>query len=118
MKLIILMFAVFLSSPVFAQQRVVVEKATGNVVDMGDQKLQYDSRYFDHLDFAVSPIPEGANLAKYMRDSSGAIVQRPLAELKNFDDEWRKDLISRIDGSGFSSELKTLLVEIVKSMRR
>ena len=43
------------SSPAFAQQRVVVEKATGNVVDAGDGSLQYDARYFDHMDLANSP---------------------------------------------------------------
>jgi hypothetical protein len=55
---------VFFSSPAFAQQRVVVEKATGNVVDVGDGSLQYDSRYFDHMDLANSPIPCGRERQK------------------------------------------------------
>ena len=53
------------SSPAFAQQRVVVEKATGNVVDAGDGSLQYDSRYYDHMDLANSPIPAGEDVKKY-----------------------------------------------------
>lgn len=110
--------AVFFSSSAFAQQRIVVEKATGNIVDVGDRTLQYDSRYFDHVDFPVSPIPPGENIGKYMRDASGAIVLRPKQELLNFEDERRKDLILRINGAGLSPDLKALLLEIVKGMRR
>ncbi len=107
------------SSPALAQQRVIVEKKTGNVVDVGDRTLQYDPRYFDNLDYAASPIPAGANVKKYMRDASGAIVLRPKEELKkNFDDEWRSDLVSRINAAGLSPDLKALLLEIVKGMRR
>ena len=106
------------ASPAFAQQRVVIEKATGNIVDVGDRTLQYDSRYFDHVDFPVSPIPPGENIRKYIRDASGAIVLRPKEELLNFEDERRKDLILRINASTFAPELKTLLLEIVKGMRR
>jgi hypothetical protein len=110
---------VLFSSPAFAQQRVVIERATGNIVDVGDRTLQYDSRYFDHVDFPVSPIPPGDNIRKYMRDGSGAIVLRPKDELvKQFDDEWKSDLTTRINGSGLSPNLKVLLLEIVKSMRR
>src|SRR3989304_8182795 len=100
------------ASPAFAQQRVVIEKATGNIVDVGDRTLQYDSRYFDHVDFPVSPIPPGDNIGKYMRDGSGAIVLRPKAELLNFEDERRKDFILRINASTFSPELKALLLDI------
>ena len=110
--------AVLFSSPALAQQRIVVEKATGNIVDVGDRTLQYDSRYFDHVDFPVSPIPPGENIGKYMRDASGAIVLRPKAELLNFEDERRKDLILRINASTFAPELKALLLDIVKSLRR
>jgi len=110
--------AVLFSSPAFAQQRIVVEKATGNIVDVGDRTLQYDSRYFDHMDFPVSPIPAGENIRKYMRDASGAIVLRPKQELLNFEDERRKDLILRINASTFAPELKALLLDIVKSLRR
>ena len=110
--------AVLFPSPALAQQRVVVEKATGNIVDVGDQTLQYDSRYFDHVDFPVSPIPPGENIRKYIRDASGAIVLRPKEELLNFEDERRKDLILRINASTFAPELKALLLEIVKGMRR
>ena len=110
--------ALLFSSPALAQQRIVVEKATGNVVDVGDRTLQYDSRYFDHVDFPVSPIPPGENIGKYMRDASGAIVLRPKAELLNFEDERRKDLILRINASTFAPELKALLLDIVKSLRR
>ena len=106
------------SSPAFAQQRIVVEKATGNIVDVGDRTLQYDTRYFDHVDFPVSPIPPEENIRKYMRDASGAIVLRPKEELLNFEDERRKDLILRINASTFAPELKALLLEIVKGMRR
>src|SRR3989304_6352616 len=107
------------ASPAFAQQRVVVEQATRNIVDVGDRTLQYDSRYFDHVDFPVSPIPPGDNIGKYMRDGSGAIVLRPKGELtKGFDDEWKRDLTTRINGSGLSPDLKALLLEIVKGMRR
>jgi hypothetical protein len=119
MKFITMAIAlVFLSSPAIGQQRVIVEKPTGNVVDVGDKTLRYDARYFDHLDYPVSPIPDGANVAKYIRNKSGEIVLRPIEELWNFDDEWRTDLISRINGSGISPELKALLLEIVKSMQR
>ena len=111
--------AVLFSSPALAQQRVVIERATGNIVDVGDRTLQYDSRYFDHVDFPVSPIPAGDNIRKYMRDGSGAIVLRPKEELvKGFDDEWKSDLTTRINGSGLSPDLKVLLLEIVKGMRR
>ena len=110
--------AVLFSSPALAQQRVVVERATGNIVDVGDRTLQYDSRYFDHVDFPVSPIPPGENIRKYMRDASGAIVLRPKQELLNFEDERRKDLILRINASTFAPELKALLLDIVKSLRR
>jgi len=107
------------SSPAFAQQRIIVEKATGNVVDVGDRTLQYDARYFDNLDHPGNPVPAGANVKKYMRDASGAIVLRPKEELKkNFDDEWRSDLISRINGATLSPDVKALLLEIVKGMRR
>ncbi len=107
------------SSPAFAQQRIIVEKATGNVVDVGDSTLQYDARYFDNLDYAASPIPAGANVRKYMRDASGAIVLRPKDELKkNFDDEWRSDLVSRINSVALSPDVKALLLDIVKNMRR
>jgi len=111
--------AVLFSSPALAQQRVVIERATGNIVDVGDRTLQYDSRYFDHVDFPVSPIPPGDNIGKYMRDGSGAIVLRSKDELvKGFDDEWKSDLIARINGAGLSADLKALLLEIVKGMRR
>lgn len=114
-----LLCGVLLVSPVSAQQRVVVEKATGNVVDIGDRTLQYDTRYFDHMDFPASPIPSGESVKKYMRDALGAIVLRPKDELiKDFADERRNDLIARINGSGVSAELKTLLIEIVKSLPR
>jgi hypothetical protein len=107
------------SSPVLAQQRIVVEKATGNVVDVGDGTLQYDSRFFDHLDLANSPIPVGADIRKYTLNAAGAIVLRPKDELvKGFSDEWRNDLIARINGIGLSADLKALLIEIVKGMRR
>ena len=110
--------AVLFSSPALAQQRVVIERATGSIVDVGDRTLQYDSRYFDHMDFPVSPIPAGENIRKYMRDASGAIVLRPKQELLNFEDERRKDLILRINASTFAPELKALLLDIVKSLRR
>jgi len=109
----------FLSSSAGAQQRVVVEKATGNVVDVGDNNLQYDSRYFDNMDFANNPIPSGADVRKYVRNAAGAIVLRPKDELvKNFSDEWRDDLIARINSSALASNVKTLLIEIVKGTRR
>lgn len=107
------------SFPAGAQQRIVVEKATGNVVDVGDQTLQYDSRYFDNMDFTANPIPAGADVRKYMRDAAGAIVLRPKDELvKGFPDEWRDDLIARINASALAANVKTLLIEIVKGMRR
>ena len=107
------------SSPAFAQQRVVVEKATGNVVDAGDGSLQYDSRYYDHMDLANSPIPAGENVRKYTRNAAGVIVLRPKDELTtNFADEWRNDLILRINSMSASSDVKALLVEIVKGLRR
>jgi hypothetical protein len=110
---------VFFSSPTFAQQRVVVEKATGNVVDVGDGSLQYDSRYYDQLDLANSPIPAGEDVRKYTRNAAGAIVLRPKDELvSNFADEWRNDLILRINSMSASSDVKALLVEIVKGLRR
>ena len=110
---------VFLGSPAFAQQRVVVEKATGNVVDVGDKTLQYDTRYFDHMDFPASPIPTGENVRKYIRDASGAIVLRPKDELtKGFADEWRNDLAARINGLNLPADLKAILLDIVKTMRR
>jgi hypothetical protein len=111
--------AILFSSPAFAQQRIVVEKATGNVVDVGDFTLQYDGRRFDHLDYPFIVIPSGANVRKYMRDGSGNIVLRPKDELvKGFDDEWKSDIVARINGSGLSADLKALLVDLVKGMRR
>jgi hypothetical protein len=108
---------VLFSSPALAQQRVIVEKATGNVVDVGDSTLQYDKRYFDHLDYPGAAVPDGANFRKYMRDGSGAIVLRPKEELvSGFEDERRDDLIDRINASGVSAELKALLIDIVKSV--
>ena len=108
-----------IGSPAFAQQRVVVEKATGNVVDVGDSTLRYDTRYFDHMDFPASPIPTGENVRKYMRDASGAIVLRPKDELtKGFADEWRNDLTARVNNSNLPADLKAILLEIVKTMRR
>jgi len=120
MKYIIFILGViFFSSPAFAQQRVVVEKTTGNVVDAGDFTLQYDGRRFDHLDYPFVVIPSGANVRKYIRDGSGNIVLRPKDELvKGFDDEWKSDLMTRINGTGLSPDLKALLIEIVKGMRR
>jgi hypothetical protein len=115
------LFSVFFlfSSSALAQQRVVVEKATGNVVDVGDKTLQYDTRYFDHMDFPASPIPAREDIRKYMRDASGAIVLRPKDELtKGFADEWRNDLIARINSSLIPPDLKSLLIEIVKGMQR
>src|SRR5690242_13056910 len=86
------------SSAALAQQRVVVEKSTGNVVDVGDGSLQYDSRFFNNLDLPNSPIPAGEDVKKYTLNAAGAIVLRPKDELvKNFADEWRNDLISRIN---------------------
>ena len=119
---VVVLFGVTLlciGSPVFAQQRVVVEKATGNVVDVGDRTLQYDTRYFDHMDFPASPIPTGENVRKYIRDASGAIVLRPKDELtKGFADEWRNDLAARINGLNLPADLKAILLDIVKTMRR
>jgi len=109
----------FFAASAAAQQRVVVEKATGNVVDVGERTLQYDPRHFDHMDFPVSPIPAGEDVRKYMRDASGAIVLRPKEELVKLSaDEWRNDLIARINGTGLSADLKALLIEIVKGARR
>ena len=111
--------AFLFSSPAFAQQRIVVEKETGNVVDVGDFTLQYGGRRFDHLDYPFVVIPAGANVRKYMRDGSGNIVLRPKDELiKGVDDEWKSDLISRINGSGLSPDLKALLLDLVKGVRR
>jgi hypothetical protein len=102
-----------------AQQRVVIDKATGNVVDVGDSELQYDTRYFDHMDFPAAVVPEGENVKKYRRDASGAIVLRPKDELtKTFADERNNDLIARINGSTVSAEMKAILIEIVKATLR
>jgi hypothetical protein len=118
-KFILIAAVILCSSPAFAQQRVIVEKATGNVVDVGDSSLQYDTRYFDNLSYPSSPIPSGANVRKYMRDASGAIVLRPKDELtKNFDDERQSDLVSRVNSANLSAELKALLLDIVKNLRR
>jgi len=102
-----------------AQQRIVIEKATGNVVDAGDKNLQYDTRYFDHMDFPAALIPEGENVKKYRRDASGAIVLRPKDELtKAFADERNNDLIARINGLTVSADIKAILVDIVKATLR
>jgi hypothetical protein len=112
-------FSLTLPISVAAQQRVVVEKRTGNVVDAGDTTLQYDTRYFDHLDLPTNPIPSGEDISKYRRDASGAIVLRPKDELtKGFADEWRNELIARIDRIAISADLKAVLIEIVKGARR
>jgi len=117
--ILVMLLAFFLFGTAHAQQRVIVEKATGNVVDVGDETLQYDSRYFDNMDFANNPIPAGTDVRKYALNAAGAIVLRPKDELvKNFSDEWRDDLISRINASGVAANVKTLLIEIVKGMRR
>jgi len=120
MKTLILITAVILfSSPAFAQQRVIVEKATGNIVDVGDSSLQYDARYFDNLTYSQSPIPAGANFRKYHRDAGGDIVLRSKDDLtKNFADEWQKDLLAKINAASIGPDLKAVLVEMVKGMRR
>jgi hypothetical protein len=120
MKTIIFIVGVILfSSPAFAQQRVIVEKSTGNVVDVGDSTLQYDARYFDNLTYAVSPIPAGANFRKYHRDAAGDIVLKSKEELKQgFADEWQKDLITRINAALLAPDLKAVLIEIVKGVKR
>jgi hypothetical protein len=115
------MFAavILFTSPVFAQQRVIVEKATGNIVDVGDASLQYDARYFDNLTYSQSPIPAGANFRKYKRDAAGDIVLRSKEELKQgFADEWQKDLIARINAALLAPDLKAVLIEIVKGVKR
>ena len=121
MKALIVLTASIVSCafPAFAQQRIVVEKTTGNVVDVGDGTLQYDSRYFDHMDFPNSPIPPGDNIRKYTRDAAGVIVLRPKEELvKTFTDEWRNDLLSRINSMRIPDDLKALLVELLRGIRR
>jgi len=71
MKYVIFILGVVLfSSPALARQRMVVEKTTGNVVDVGDITLKYDERRFDQLDYPVTVIPSGANLREYTRDNS------------------------------------------------
>jgi len=85
------------ASPAFAQQRVIVEKATGNIVDVRDSSLQYDARYFDNLTYNQSPIPAEANFRKYKRDAVGDIVLRGKDEPTiNFADEWQKDLLAKV----------------------
>lgn len=117
--IIVAALTLYFATPTVAQQRIIVEKATGNVVDVGDTTLQYDSRFFDHIDLPNSPIPAGDDLRKYTRNAAGAIVLRPKEELiRDFADEWRNDLISRINGMRLSEDLKTLLIEIVKGSRR
>jgi hypothetical protein len=111
---------IFLSmgSTAFAQQRVIVEKATGNVVDVGGPSLQYDQRYYDHMDVAVNPIPRGQDVRKYMRDAAGAIVLRPKDErVAAFADDRRDELISRINALALPADVKSLLIEIVKGLR-
>src|SRR6266508_528628 len=112
---ILALLILVLAAPVFAQERIIVEKATGNIVDVGDSTLQYDTRYFDNLDYPRNPIPEGADFRKFMLDPSGKIVLRPPDELKTFGVEWRKDLISRIDALFLPPDMKSVLLEIVKS---
>jgi hypothetical protein len=105
-------------SPALAQQRVIVEKATGNVIDVGDPSLQYDQRYYDHMDVAINPIPRGQDVRKYMRDAAGAIVLRPKDErVAAFADDRRDDLISRINGLALPADVKSLLIDIVKGLR-
>jgi hypothetical protein len=119
MKTTFLFAAVILFSfPAIAQQRVIVEKATGNVVDVGDSTLQYDARCFDNLTYSQNPIPAGANIRKYHRDAAGDIVLRSKEELKQgFADEWQKDLIARINGALLAPDLKAVLIEIVKGVK-
>jgi hypothetical protein len=117
--LILIAAIILLSSPAIAQQRVIVEKATGNIVDVGDSSLQYDARYFDNLTYNQSPIPAGANFRKYKRDAVGDIVLRGKDDLaKNFADEWQKDLIAKINAASIGPDLKAVLLELVKGMRR
>jgi hypothetical protein len=105
-------------SPALAQQRVIVEKATGNVVDVGEPSLQYDQRYYDHMDVAINPIPRGQDVRKYMRDAAGAIVLRPKDErVAAFADDRRDDLIARINGLALPPDVKSLLIDIVKGLR-
>jgi hypothetical protein len=85
---------------------------------VGDATLQYDYRYFDHMDVAVSPIPRGQDVRKYIRDASGAIVLRPKDErLASFADDRRDDLIARIERLALPLEFKTVLLEIVKGLK-
>jgi hypothetical protein len=108
-----------IGSPLFAQERVVIERATGNVVDVGEASLRYDDRYFDHMDFPASPIPRGEDVRKYMRDGSGAIVLRPKDErLRSFADDRREDLTARIERLALPRELKAVLIDIVKGLRQ
>ena len=121
MKYLIVMIGILscFSFPAFGQQRIIVEKATGNVVDVGDNTLVYDTRFFDNLDYPNNPVPERADFRKYFRDQSGNIVQRPGEELKqDFDDVWQDDLISRVNASRLTPELKEILIEIIKNIIR
>jgi hypothetical protein len=105
--------------PALAQQRVVVEKATGNVVDMGDASLQYDQRYYDHMDVAINPTPRGQDVRKYKRDAAGTIVLRPKDErVTAFADDRRDDLISRINSLALPADPKSVPIDIVKGLRQ
>ena len=58
------------------------------------------------MDLANSPIPAGENVRKYTRNAAGAIVLRPKDELTaNFADEWRNDLIARVNSMSASSDV-------------
>lgn len=118
-NMIVAILLLCVATPALAQQRIVVEKATGNVVDVGEATLQYDSRFFDHIDSPTNVIPAGDDLRKYTRNAAGGIQLRPKDELiKTFADEWRADLISRINAIRASDDLKILLIEIVKGLER
>lgn len=102
-----------LATSAWATQRIVVDKSNGDVVDAGDTSIQYDSRYYDNMDFADGTIPAGEDPRKYYL-SGGNIIKRPAAQLRSdFDAEWATDVKARIDASNLPQAAKDFLKELV-----
>lgn len=69
--------------------KVIVRKSDNLVVDASeDESLTYNAADYENLIINPTPIAAGDQPQKYMKDGSGNIVKRPLADLiKQFEDE-------------------------------
>lgn len=94
--------------------RIIVDKATGRIIDTGDASLQYDPRFFDNLDYPDGTIPPGEVPQKYHRDLTGNIIKWPQSKLvQEFPDEARADLVAAIAGAATLVDLKQAIIRFI-----